>query len=31
MRKFIDYAVIELKIPVLTADFIYRVQKAIKK
>jgi predicted small metal-binding protein len=31
MRKFIDYAETELKMPVLTADTIYRVQMAIKK
>jgi predicted small metal-binding protein len=31
MRKFIDYTETELKIPVLTADSIYRVQMAIKK
>jgi predicted small metal-binding protein len=31
MRKFIDYAETELKMPVLSADVIYRVQKAIKK
>jgi predicted small metal-binding protein len=31
MRKFIEYAETELKMPVLTADTIYRVQKAIKK
>jgi predicted small metal-binding protein len=31
MRKFINYAETELKIPVLTADTIYRVQMAIKK
>jgi len=31
MRKFIAYAETELKMPVLTADTIYRVQMAIKK
>jgi predicted small metal-binding protein len=31
MRKFIEYAESELKIPVLTADIIYRVQMAMKK
>lgn len=31
MRKFISYAETELKMPVLTADTIYRVQMAIKK
>ena len=31
MRKFIEYAETELKMPVLTADTIYRVQMAIKK
>lgn len=31
MRKFIHYAETELKMPVLTADTIYRVQMAIKK
>jgi predicted small metal-binding protein len=31
MRKFINYAETELKMPVLTADTIYRVQMAIKK
>jgi Protein of unknown function (DUF1059). len=31
MRKFITYAENELKMPVLTADTIYRVQMAIKK
>ena len=31
MRKFIAYAETELKMPVLSADVIYRVQKAIKK
>ena len=31
MRKFIEYSETELKIPVLTADTIYRVQMAIKK
>jgi predicted small metal-binding protein len=31
MRKFINYADTELKMPVLTADTIYRVQMAIKK
>ena len=31
MRKFIAYAETELKIPVLTADSIYRVKMAIKK
>jgi len=31
MRKFIQYAETELKMPVLTADTIYRVQKAIRK
>jgi len=31
MRKFISYAETELKIPVLTADTIYRVQTVIKK
>jgi predicted small metal-binding protein len=31
MRKFIRYAETELKMPVLTADTIYRVQMAIKK
>ncbi|MFY9799674.1 MAG: DUF1059 domain-containing protein [Methanoregula sp.] len=31
MRKFIDYAETELKMPVLTADTILRVQMAIKK
>jgi predicted small metal-binding protein len=31
MRKFIDYAETELKMPVLSADIIYRVQKTIKK
>ena len=31
MRKFIDYAETELKMPVSTADTIYRVQMAIKK
>ena len=31
MRKFIAYAETELKIPVLTADTIYRVQTSIKK
>jgi hypothetical protein len=31
MRKFIEYSETELKMPVLTADTIYRVQMAIKK
>jgi predicted small metal-binding protein len=31
MKKFIVYAETELKMPVLTADTIYRVQMAIKK
>jgi len=31
MRKFIIYAENELKIPVLTGDTIFRVQRAIKK
>ena len=31
MRKFIDYTETELKMPVLSADIIYRVQKTIKK
>jgi predicted small metal-binding protein len=31
MRKFINYSETELKMPVLTADTIYRVQMAIKK
>jgi predicted small metal-binding protein len=31
MRKFIEYAETELKMPVLTADTIYRVRMAIKK
>jgi predicted small metal-binding protein len=31
MRKFIEYTETELKMPVLTADTIYRVQMAIKK
>jgi predicted small metal-binding protein len=31
MRKFITYAESELKIPVLTAETIFRVQGAIKK
>jgi predicted small metal-binding protein len=31
MRKFIEYAEAELKIPVLTADMIYRIQNGIKK
>jgi predicted small metal-binding protein len=31
MRKFIHYTETELKIPVLTADTIYRVKMAIKK
>ena len=31
MRKFIEYTESELKMPVLTADTIYRVQMAIKK
>jgi predicted small metal-binding protein len=31
MRKFISYAESELKMPVLTADTIFRVQKTIKK
>jgi predicted small metal-binding protein len=31
MRKFINYAETELKMPVLTADTIYRVKMAIKK
>jgi predicted small metal-binding protein len=31
MRKFIQYAETELKMPVLNAETIYRVQKAIKK
>jgi predicted small metal-binding protein len=31
MRQFIHYAETELKMPVLTADTIYRVKMAIKK
>jgi predicted small metal-binding protein len=31
MRKFIPYAENELKMSVLTADIIYRVQMSIKK
>jgi predicted small metal-binding protein len=31
MRKFIDYTEIELKIPYLTADTIYRMKTAIRK
>lgn len=31
MREFITYAETELKMPVLTADTIYRMQMAIKK
>ena len=31
LRKFINYAETELKMPVLTADTIFRVQMAIKK
>jgi hypothetical protein len=31
MRKFIDYAESELKMPVLTTDTIYGVQMALKK
>lgn len=31
MREFIMYAESELKMPVLTADTIYRMQMAIKK
>jgi len=31
MRKFINYSETELKMPVLTADTIFRVQMAIKK
>ena len=31
MRKFIEYTETELKMSVLTADTIYRVQMAIKK
>jgi predicted small metal-binding protein len=31
MRKFIVYAENELKMPVLSCDTIFRVQKAIKK
>jgi len=31
MRKFIPYAETELKMSVLTADIIYRVQMSIKK
>jgi predicted small metal-binding protein len=31
MRKFIEYAETELKMPVLTADTIYRVRMALKK
>jgi predicted small metal-binding protein len=31
MRKFIDYAEMELKMPVLSCDTIFRMQKAIKR
>jgi predicted small metal-binding protein len=31
MRKFIQYADTELKMPVLTAETIYRVHKSIKR
>jgi predicted small metal-binding protein len=31
MRQFIHYAETELRMPVLTAETIYRMQKAIKK
>jgi predicted small metal-binding protein len=31
MRKFVSYAETELKMPVLTADTIFRVQTTIKK
>ena len=31
MRKFIEYAETELKMPVLTAETIYRVRMALKK
>jgi predicted small metal-binding protein len=31
MRKFIDYAETELKMPVLTADTIYRGADGVKK
>ncbi len=31
MREFISYAETDLKMPVLTADMIYRMQMAIRK
>jgi predicted small metal-binding protein len=31
MRQFIRYAETELRMPVLTAETIYRMQKAIKR
>jgi predicted small metal-binding protein len=31
MRQFIHYAETELRMPVLTAETIYRMQKAIKR
>jgi predicted small metal-binding protein len=31
MRKYIQYAETELKMPVLTADTIYRVHKSIRR